>query len=188
MPTLYHGTTQHFDRFLDEPHQRNTPSATNLIGVFLSECPRIAAHFTLKTDVLDDGYDSLIGSRSLRQYPWQYDPDPFLPGACVLHCRARVENPIVLSAIEWVDIVDGMSEADILLVRAQWIAQGHDSVLVEPWDGVSHHDEFGAPCIETHAQTLIVFDAERVCITDRSEPGTHWNQPSALDFRRSRQP
>ena len=174
---FYHGTIHAFDQFTHEPAARNTPSGTNTLGVFLSACPRIAGHFTLKTEVIDAGYDSDAGSSTLRDDPWQFDAAPFLDGASLLHCKPCVSNPLHMDPVAWLAIVEELDDEALEDLRQGWIASGHDGVLIEAWDGSSEHPEHGRPCVEMHAQTLIVFDPTQVSIITREPVHAAWQPP-----------
>ena len=171
---LYHGTVSEFDQFTLDPPGRNSPAPSRSLGVFLSNCPRIAAHFTLKDEVLDAGYDSHEGSPSLRNDPWQFDADPFLEGACILHCAVDLTHPVHFSCLEWMTLVEEKGSDELQALRDAWLASGHDGLIVEAWDGQVEHPEHGKPCVEMHGATVVVFDPTRVHIRQRQPAAQAW--------------
>lgn len=172
---LYHGTRQHFDRFqaIGPGHDPNDEgvvfSHTRSLGTFFSGCPRIAAHFTLKPDVLDKGYDSHQGSSSLRENPWRFDPDPFDPNAQVLTCRIDQPNTRLypMPVLRWLEICNEAEPETLEHMRQEYQAQGFDGILIEAAQDGDEHEDYGTPCVEYHDITVVLFDASKVSITDR---------------------
>lgn len=154
----YHGSLRRFDTFQSHPDQRMTRSPTARFGTFCIEDPRIAASFTLRPHVLNAGYRSPQGSRSLWEDPWALDEDPFDRGASVAEVEVRLIHPKTLSALTWVDIVE---QARVSPEKAQhhlerWQAAGHDGLRIDAWNP----DEFapsGQPSLETDAITWVAF-------------------------------
>lgn len=174
MNVLYHGTLSEFDQFTLDPPERNSPAPSRSLGVFLTACPRIAAHFTLKSEVIDAGYDSDTGSATLRHNPWQFDPDPFLENACILHCSTELGQPVRLSCLEWMALVEEKSSDELHALRQIWLDAGHDGVIVEAWDGDTEHEDYGRPCVEMHSAMVVVFDPQAVQIHKRQPAGEAW--------------
>lgn len=187
---VYHGTTRTFDVFDPAPEQASG-SLTATWGTYFSASPQIAAHFTLKPEVVDAGYDTDEGSRSLVRDPWQFDAAPFQAGAQVLTAEVTLNNPKVMDAVTWVALVedlhgdlDPMPRARAL--RAAWEADGHDGLFIPAWDG-HHTDADGmTPSVETDADTWVVFDAHSVRIVARQAAETPWPARAPTPERRRR--
>lgn len=174
---LYHGTTESFARF--EETGRCNGSPTGALGVFLTSDPRVAAHFTINSDVVDRGYDLIRGSRTLISDPWTVaSGHPFLPGARVLACSADVRNSFRMSAVEWMALVEAAQDwggdARLSAFRDGLLAAGHDGILIEAWDGHSLDTEDCEPCCEYDATTVCVFDRAAVHIIEVRPPGWGW--------------
>lgn len=164
----YHGTTAHFEQF-EVGCAGVSGSSTSSLGGFFSTDPAIAAHFTLKPDVVDAGYDSAAGSRSLLSHPGRYDPMPFLDHARVAEVELVLERPYLMSAQAWADWVDDIHgimtdpEADVKAFRQHLLDQGHDGIQIEAWDGQRAADGT-APSVETDAVSFVVFNREQVTL------------------------
>lgn len=176
----YHGTTQTFETF-DRLADQASGSITAQLGVFVSASPQIAAHFTLKPDVLDAGYDSHEGSRSLIRDPWRYDRQPFLPNAHVLDVAFDFNRPKHLDAIAWMTLVDGLqgvngAQAQVERLREAWLEAGHDGLIIAAWDGESTDADGVVPSVEMDADTYVIFQPETVQILERRAAETCWPQ------------
>lgn len=179
----YHGTARDFQAFSAESVQASG-SATACLGTFFSASPAVAAHFTLKPEVISAGYDSAAGSRSLVRNPWQFDAQPFMANAMVLMARIRLYNPLVLGVGEWVDIVESLQdiqhpEAVAIRHLQRWSLRGHDGVLVRRWDAYKPLPGGRWASVETDAETYIVFDASRVPILERRAAESCLDRPAA---------
>ena len=180
---LFHGTSTKPAQFEKAPPAVGGEgfawSATRCLGIFFSECPRIAAHFALRPEVVDAGYDTPQGSALLRKDPWRLSPDPFQPAAEVLTCRLPDEVRLFpVPLLEWIDLCETRDATFWLTWRRELQARGFEGLRVEGWDGESEHPEFGPPCVEYHAPTVVCFDARAVRIVDRAPAAAAWGVPS----------
>lgn len=185
--TCYHGTASPpFDRFRVGPSgDAGSGHNSARLGVFLTGCPRIAATFALKPDVIDKGYDTMAGSRSLLRNPYAFDEDPFLPDAAVLTCEADLGHAFPISASAWCDLVDAAAcgEPDPfgpLLAGAR--AAGCDHIAIAralPGE----RDSLGCrPSMEYDAETWVVFDPAAVAIVAREPAAEHLPRPAPLNI------
>ncbi len=181
---LFHGTCHPFSAF-----QATGPgpaaslegdvgvySHSRALGTFFSGHPRTAAHFTLRPEVLDAGFDSDEGSASLCYDPWQFDPAPFEPSAELLICQAPEgarwhEVPLM----RWMEMVAEEGPTFFDRLRADLSAQGFDGVIIPAWDGRSASADYGQPCVEYFAPTYVLFDASGVSIEHRCPAEEAWN-------------
>ena len=183
---LYHGTRRPIEQFQPigpghDPTDTGVAwSQTRGLGTFFSTCPRIAAHFTLKPEVIDQGYDSDEGSKTLRENPWRYDSQPFEPGSQVLTCALADEHDPTrlapMDLMEWMTICEEWSTAQVTEMREELQAQGFHGLYIQEWDGEEEHEDHGTPCVEYHAPTVVLFDATRASITDRRPADQAWEE------------
>lgn len=187
----YHGTTRTFEAF-DRQADLASVSMTARLGVFLSASPEIAAHFTLKPEVLDAGYDSLEGSRSLIRNPWRYDRQPFLSNAHVLTVAFELNHPHRFDAISWMTLVDDFqgvtgAQTHFEQMRQRWLEEGYDGLIIEAWDGHSTDADGVRPSVEMDAVTYVIFQPERAQILERRVAETCWTpkpeRPRRTGFR-----
>lgn len=179
---LFHATTNPLLQFLARAPAPTIVDGEGVygsarpLGTFFSTSPRIAAHFVLKPEVIDAGYDSDEGSASLCQNPWRFDDQPFLPSAQVLQCEAPAQMRWQeLSALEWVEMVSTQEEEFFQALRDNALAAGFDGVRIRAWDGHSEHPEFGRPCVEYYADTYVAFDPTAVRIADARPAAEAWD-------------
>lgn len=182
LPTLYHGTLQPLERFDAQAAAPELQDGEGVwghargLGTFFSVDPKIAAHFTLKAEVLDAGFDSHQGSVSLVNNPWQFDADPFLPGAQVLACQAPTGlNLASVPVLAWVAQCEEWDEEVWQEWKTRLQAQGFDGVEIPAWDGQQTHPDYGSPCVEYHATTYALFDPRPVTIVDRQPAQALWD-------------
>lgn len=183
---LYHGTRRSIEQFQPigpghDPTDTGVAwSHTRGLGTFFSTCPRIAAHFTLKPEVIDQGYESDEGSKTLRENPWRYGSQPFEPGSQVLTCALADEHDPTrlapLDLMEWMTICEEWSTAQVTQMREELQAQGFHGLYIQEWDGEEEHEDHGTPCVEYHAPTVVLFDASRATITDRRPAEQAWEE------------
>lgn len=178
---VYHGTTRSFAEFAERPPIASG-SSTALLGTFFSASAQIAAHFTLKPDVMDEGYD--VGSRSLIQDPWQFDSSPFQEGSRVAIVQLELRHPKVIAALawmSWVEEIHGDFECEMRVAawRQQLKKAGHDGLLIEAWDGVSKDTDGVYPSVETDATTYVLFDASQAQIQGWQEASVCWSASPA---------
>lgn len=179
---LFHATTNPLVQFLA---RAPTPALNDgevvygearPLGTFFSTSPRIAAHFVLKPEVIDAGYDSDEGSASLCRNPWFFDDQPFSPSAQVLQCQAPDQlRWQELSALEWVEMVSTQEEEFFQTLREDALAAGFDGIRIQAWDGQEEHPEFGRPCVEYYADTYVAFDPTLVSIVDARPAEEAWD-------------
>lgn len=191
----YHGSLNRFTHFAGQPPRRMSGSASATLGVFCVTDARIAAHFTLRRHVINEGYASAAGSRLLRDDPWDLDPDPFEATAAVARVIVAARHPKVWSAPEWlkwlatVEALPAPLQAmAVARQRKAWLALGHDSLCIQPWDGVSLV-QGSLPSVETDATTWVAFAPDQVTVLDWRPAVTAWHaaQPPA-PARSHRQP
>lgn len=188
----YHGTLTDFDQFaLDQPSV--SASWTSRLGLFFSESAPIAAHFTLKANVVDAGYDSVRGSRSLLEHPGRFDPEPFLPGARVISVELNLVHPHIMSAVEWTRWVESVhgekeGEASVIAFRQTLQAAGHDGLKVEAWDGHLPQADDLTPCVETDAPLWVAFSPDTVRIQSSEPAHVHLPPFAPTAPRRRRRP
>lgn len=175
---VYHGTCKAFERFAAqaEPSSDWVWSVTRALGTFFSDCPRIAAYFTLKPLVIDQGFNTLEGSAVLRKNPWGFGAEPFEPTAQVLACHLPAAKLYPMDLMRWMELCETATARQIKALRAQLQAEGYQGIVVPAWDGHQEHPIHGRPCVEYHAATTVVFDASAVTVQERMEPTQAWPQ------------
>lgn len=171
----YHGSLRRFERFAALPPRRLSGSTSAALGVFCVEDARIAAHFTLRRHVINEGYEDAQGSRLLRDDPWALDADPFERTASVARVHVRLRSPKVWTLPEWIAWLEDLEarppSEQAVRVAAQkeaWQAAGHDGLCILAWDGQPLAGG-RLPTVETDATTWVAFQADRcevVCWTD----------------------
>jgi hypothetical protein len=187
MPRAYHGTTRAFDAF-DPAAPLASGSLTATFGTFFSTSAPIAEHFTLKPEVVDAGYDTEEGSRSLVRDPWRFDPAPFQANARVIAADVILQRPLVMDALAWMALVDQVHstmEPDALVRawRQSWEAAGHDGLLISAWDGQCTDADGVTPSVETDADTYVVFDARPVQILGSQPADACWERATPTPRR-----
>lgn len=166
----YHGTDRMFDCFKDQSAMRSG-SDSGQLGHFFSADPKIAAHFTLNEEVLDAGYETEEGSRSLRD-PYRFSADPFVPGAQVIQAELILGRCHHMSAVAWMEWLDTIhsgtvAQGEPLRWRQTLMDQGYDSLVINAWDGHSRDADGVRPSLETDATTWVVFEAAKIVIRGR---------------------
>ena len=181
---LFHGTTSPLAQFQSRAPERTDGDADTEVvygfarglGTFFSAHPRIAAHFVLKAEVIDAGYDSHQGSASLCENPWRFDAEPFLQGAQVLACEVSdAQRWKTVSVEDWVGMVAEQDDGFFVELRERLDQEGYHGVMIPAWDGQQEHPEHGRPCVEYYAPTYVVFDAARVSIVEARPAAEAWN-------------
>lgn len=179
---IFHGTTTPFAHFSSQGPSPQVAGDDVLygfartLGTFFSESPRIAAHFVLKPEVIDAGYDSHEGSRSLCQNPWRFDPEPFEPAAQVLKCELPDNAQWhAIPLMRWMEMIADEEEAFFAGLRERCVQEGKTGVVIEAWDGQAEHPHHGRPCVEYYAPTYVVFDASPVTILEARPAAEAWD-------------
>lgn len=134
MITAYHGSCQRFERFVLAPPRRATSAPTAHWGCYCVADPRVAAHFTLRPHVLEEGYQSPEGSRCLLDDPWLLDPDPYLPGAGVARVAVHFNRPLHMAALDWAKLVEKSKQAPHQTEHQweNWKKAGYDGLIIAP--------------------------------------------------------
>lgn len=172
----HHGTCRDFDRFDADRLGSFNPGATCRLGFFLSTDPRIAAHFVLRPEVIERGYDSEEGSAAIIKDPFRLDPDPFEDGARVLECELALISPARLALRHWMGLVARDDPREIDGLRRRFLRGGHDGLLIPAWDGdvAALDEDDDVPCVEYRADTWIAFRPEAIRIVGWREPASLW--------------
>lgn len=174
----FHGTTRQFARFCPRA-KAVSGSATAGLGIFFSSDLRVAAHFTLRPHVINEGYAHPMGSRHLLNDPWEFDMDPFLPDAHVIQAQLRLTNPYHSTAVNfarWVEHLRHLPDARLQVARcrAELIHAGHDGVLVAAWNIKDACPDGRKPCLEFDADTWIMFNPDQITIETRADVLSAW--------------
>jgi len=174
--TAYHGTASTFDRF-EMGHtfaDKGQGHISGKIGAFFSGCERIATTFALHPEVYDMGFDSYNGSRTLIRDPYQYSDEPWLPNAQVLTCDLHVTKPLVVSVVDWVDLVDRSNDGEFdglpcpfQELREKALKEGCDHILIPAAKEGETCKWGGDFVVEYDSDVIVVLDPEMIRIVDR---------------------
>lgn len=171
----YHGTNRRFDQF-----RRHAPAAsgspTRELGTFFSEAPRVAAHFALRPEVINEAYLDPQGSGCLLDDPWQLDSDPFLPHAQVVRARLGFARPAWVNPLDFAQWVEGLRHLPASIAGVQ-VAAWREQLLQDGHDGIGMRAH-AALCVEYAGVTWIALDLATIQIQGRLWVEDLWSVPA----------
>lgn len=159
-PTVvYHGTLSNFDAFDPAMLGGHTDHPTADFGFFFSSDPRVAAIFTLAVENLDES-------------DLEPQPDSYHPAAALMPVYLSIQNPKVISASAFVELVERCTGREVRALREQYEREGHDGILIRRARKYRN--------AETVGDTWVAFRPEQIKSATGNRGGFDPRDPSIL--------